>query len=88
MYLASKCHNVLLDNFGTEIPYPLSWGIPVTQEFHNSINSLKPKIPDPFVWMIGQFAKYAMRLNQTMEQKIQLWKKEVGFNPENATIIG
>ncbi|XP_035715541.1 alpha-(1,6)-fucosyltransferase-like [Folsomia candida] len=84
----SKCHNVLLDHAGTAIPYPLTGGIPISPEFQYILDSVKDQIPDPFIWMIGQFAKHAMRLNQTLEQEIIRWKKEIGFYPEHGTIVG
>ncbi|OXA53603.1 Alpha-(1,6)-fucosyltransferase [Folsomia candida] len=84
----SKCHNVLFDHSHTEIPYPLSFGIPVDPSLYDLFQNITNRIPDPFLWMIGQFAKNTMKLNQTFENQIKQWKTEIGFDAGTETIVG
>ncbi|OXA54270.1 Glucose dehydrogenase [FAD, quinone] [Folsomia candida] len=87
-YEVSKCHNVLFDHFHTEIPYPLSFGIPVDPSLYGLFQNITSRIQDPFLWMMGQFTKNAMKLNHTFENQIKQWKKEIGFDTETGTIVG
>jgi hypothetical protein len=63
-----------------QLPYPLYAG-PVISK---TIYDYSLKLPmDPWLWWIGQFVKYAMRLKDSTRERIDKDQKAIGFKPND-----
>lgn len=89
--LVSKCHNVLYNKVTyTAIPYPLSFGAKLDDALVPFVDKLFPgdwTHLAKFLWVTGQFTKYAMRLNSTFEQELANLMKQAGFG-KSIKIVG
>ncbi|OXA42360.1 Alpha-(1,6)-fucosyltransferase [Folsomia candida] len=87
----SKCHNVLYNKVTyTAIPYPLSFGAKLDDALVPFVDKLFPgdwTHLAKFLWVTGQFTKYAMRLNSTFEQELANLMKQAGFG-KSIKIVG
>jgi hypothetical protein len=75
------------------ISYPLLHGIPVDASIYELIQKMHPNntnrfqnVDSDFIWMLGQFTKYTMRLNNKFKEKLQEWKNEANFNHGHPTV--
>jgi hypothetical protein len=74
-------------------PFLLSHGIPVDSSIYELIQKITPKnlphfqnVHFDFIWFLGQFVKYTMRLGPKFEEQLQIWKREANFN--HSPIVG
>jgi hypothetical protein len=69
-----------LNKNGDQLPYPLYAG-PVISK---TIYYYSLKLPmDPWLWWIGKFVKYAMRLKDSTRERIEKDQKSIGFTPND-----
>jgi hypothetical protein len=69
-----------LSKTGDQLPYPLYAG-PVISE---TIYRYSLKLPiDPWLWWIGQFVTYAMRLKDSTRKQIEKDQDRIGFKPND-----
>jgi hypothetical protein len=69
-----------LNKNGDQLPYPLYAGPVISKKIYDY--SLKLPM-DPWLWWIGQFVTYAMRLKDSTRERIEKEQKGIGFKPND-----